>query len=162
MLVLKTHYRRQMEVGPKELSDAQKDVKGFDALLIRARRSNLPEGTAADSPEFRKAMDDDFDTPGAIAVLQGLRRDANTALDESRPADAGGLIATLRSLADALGLELHDVEVEVDDDVAGLVERRNAARAAKDFAESDRIRDELLGRGIVLEDTSNGTVWRRA
>ena len=46
--------------------------------------------------------------------------------------------------------------------MAGLVEQRNAARANKDFAESDRIRDELLARGIVLEDTSNGTVWRRS
>jgi cysteinyl-tRNA synthetase len=161
MLVLKTHYRRQMELGPKELGDAKKDVDSFDALLLRARRSNLPEGIVADSPEFRQAMDDDFDTPGAIAVVQGIRRDANTALDTNRLDDAAGLIATLRSLAGALGIELYDVEVEIEDDVAALVEQRNAARAGKDFAESDRIRDELLARGIVLEDTPSGTVWRR-
>jgi cysteinyl-tRNA synthetase len=161
MLVLKTHYRRQMEVGSKELSDAQKDVQSFDKLLKRARDSALPDAIADDSPEFRKAMDDDFDTPAAVAVVQKLRRDANVALDDGRPDDAARLIATVRSLAGALGLELTDDVAEMDDDVAELVEERNAARARKDFAESDRIRDELLARGIVLEDTPNGTVWRQ-
>jgi cysteinyl-tRNA synthetase len=162
MLVLKTHYRRQMEVGPKELGDAQKDIESFDALLLRARRAGLPDAEAENSPEFRKAMDDDFDTPGAIAALQGLRRDANSALDQGRNDDAARLVATVRSLAEALGIVLHDVEVRIEADVAALVDKRNAARAAKDFAESDRVRDELLERGIVLEDTPNGTVWRRA
>jgi cysteinyl-tRNA synthetase len=95
-------------------------------------------------------------------VLQKLRRDANTALDQGRNDDAASLVATVRSLADALGLELFDDAMELDDDVAALVEQRNAARASKDWAESDRIRDELLARGIVLEDTANGTVWRRS
>ena len=161
MLVLKTHYRRQMEVGAKELGDAQKDVETFDALLRRARAANLPEVPASDSADFRAAMDDDFDTPAAIAVLQALRRDANTALDKGRTADAAALIATVRSLAGALGLVLADAEPEVDSDVAALVAQRDAARAAKDWAGADRIRDELLARGIVLEDTPDGTVWRQ-
>jgi cysteinyl-tRNA synthetase len=162
MLVLKTHYRRQMEVGPKELGDAQKDVESFDTLLRRAAKSDLPEIAADDSREFRAAMDDDFDTPAAVAVIQGLRRDANKALDQGRPEDAARLVATVRSLAGVLGIGLSDATAEVEDDVVALVERRDAARAAKEFAESDRIRDELLERGIMLEDTPNGTVWRRA
>jgi cysteinyl-tRNA synthetase len=161
MLVLKTHYRRQMEVGPKELGDAQKDVQSFDKLLKRARDCALTDAIADDSPEFRKAMDDDFDTPAAVAVVQKLRRDANVALDDGRNDDAARLVATVHALAGALGLELTDDVTEMDDDVAKLVEERNAARARKDFAESDRIRDELLARGIVLEDTPNGTVWRQ-
>jgi cysteinyl-tRNA synthetase len=162
VLVLKTHYRRQMEVGDKELRDAEKDIKSFDTLLSRARDAKLPDVAAPASPEFRSAMDDDFDTPAAVAALQKLRRDANTALDQGRNDDAAGLVATVRSLADALGLELFDDAMELEDDVAALVEQRNAARASKDWAESDRIRDELLARGIVLEDTANGTVWRRS
>jgi cysteinyl-tRNA synthetase len=161
VLVLKTHYRRQMEVGDKELRDAEKDIRSFDTLLSRARESKLPHAAAVESPQFRAAMDDDFDTPAAVAVLQKLRRDANTALDQGRNDDAASLVATVRSLADALGLELFDVAMELEDDVAALVEQRNAARASKDWAESDRIRDELLARGIVLEDTANGTVWRQ-
>jgi cysteinyl-tRNA synthetase len=161
MLVLKTHYRRQMEVGGKELSDAQKDVQGLDTLLRRARENGLPEVEPDDSPEFRKAMDDDFDTPAAVATVQKLRRDANFALDNGRPDDAARHIATVRALAAALGIDLEDADDEMGDDVAALVAQRDAARAAKDFAESDRIRDELLAQGIVLEDTPNGTAWRR-
>jgi cysteinyl-tRNA synthetase len=161
MLVLKTHYRRQMEVGPKELSDAQKDVDGLDALLRRARRANLPDVAPEEPDAFRAAMDDDFDTPAAVAVLQTLRRDANTALDDNRVDDAARLVATVRSLAGALGLELSDTDGEVDRDVAALVERREQARADKDWAGADRIRDELLERGIQLEDTPNGTIWRK-
>ena len=161
MLVLKTHYRRQMEVGAKELGDAEKDVETFDSLLRRAQAAGLPEVAAGDAADFRAAMDDDFDTPAAVAVLQRLRRDANTALDDGRVDDAAALIATVRSLASALGLELTGATLEIESDVADLVAQRDAARAAKDWAGADRIRDELLARGIVLEDTPNGTVWRQ-
>jgi cysteinyl-tRNA synthetase len=89
-------------------------------------------------------------------------RDANTAFDEGRPADAVRLVAAVRAMCDALGIELYDEIAELDDDVAALVERREQARAAKDWAEADRIRDELLERGIVVEDTPSGTVWRRS
>jgi cysteinyl-tRNA synthetase len=161
MLVLKTHYRRQMEVGSKELSDAQKDVAGFDALLRRARRANLPAATAEAPDSFRAAMDDDFDTPAAIAVLQTLRRDANSALDEERLDDAARLVATVVSLTGALGLVLSDADDDLDSDVAELVRQREEARANKDWGGADRIRDELLKRGIQLEDTPNGTIWRK-
>ena len=162
MLVLKTHYRRQMELGPKELEDAQKDVETFDALLRRARANAVPDAEPLESSAFRTAMDDDFDTPAAVAVLQSLRREANTALDEGRIDDAAPLIATVSSLAEALGLVLSGSSMELDDDVTALVAQRDAARAAKDYAGADRIRDELLARGIVLEDTPKGTVWRQA
>jgi cysteinyl-tRNA synthetase len=161
MLVLKTHYRRQMEVGSKELSDAQKDVEGFDALVRRARSVGLPPAEPDPPDAFREAMDDDFDTPAAIAVLQTLRRDANTALDEQRLDDAARLVATVRSLAGALGLVLSDAEDDLDSDVAELIRQRDEARRNKDWEGSDRIRDELLARGIQLEDTPNGTIWRK-
>jgi cysteinyl-tRNA synthetase len=161
MLVLKTHYRRQMEVGSKELGDAQKDVEGFDALLRRARKANLP-AAEADVPEaFRAAMDDDFDTPAAVAVLQTIRRDANSALDEQHLDDAARLVATVRSLAVALGLLLSDADDDLESDVAELIRRREEARTAKDWGGADRLRDELLERGIQLEDTPNGTIWRK-
>jgi len=161
MLVLKTHYRRQMEVGTKELSDAQKDVEGFDALLRRARRADLP-GAEAEVPDaFRTAMDDDFDTPAAVAVLQTLRRDANSALDEQRLDDAARLVATVVALAGALGLVISDAADDLEHDVADLIRLREEARTNKDWAGADRIRDELTNRGIQLEDTPNGTIWRK-
>jgi cysteinyl-tRNA synthetase len=161
MLVLKTHYRRQMEVGAKELGDAQKDVEGFDALLRRARAANLPDAEPDVPDAFRAAMDDDFDTPAAIAVLQTLRRDANSALDVNRVDDAARLVATVRSLAEALGLALSDADEDLAGDVTELIRQREDARRNKDWAEGDRIRDELLARGIQLEDTPNGTIWRK-
>jgi cysteinyl-tRNA synthetase len=161
MLVLKTHYRRQMEVGAKELGDAQKDVEGFDALLRRARAAQLPDADPAVPDAFRVAMDDDFDTPAAIAVLQMVRRDANSALDDQRVDDAARLVATVRSLAAALGLALSDVDDDLASDVAELIRQREDARTNKDWAGADRIRDELLARGIQLEDTPNGTIWRK-
>jgi cysteinyl-tRNA synthetase len=161
MLVLKTHYRRQMEIGAKELSDAQKDVESFDTLMRRARAADTPDVPARETTAFRAAMDDDFDTPAAVAVLQTLRREANTAFDNGRLGDAADLTATVRSLAGALGIELSDATPDVEDDVAELVAQRERARAAKDWAEADRIRDELSTRGIALEDTADGTVWRQ-
>ena len=136
MLVLKTHYRRQMEIGTKELGDAQKDVESFDALLRRARAAGIPEVASGESAEFRVAMDDDFDTPAAIAVLQTLRREANTALDAGRADDAAQAIATVRSLASALGLALSDRSPEAEADVDALVARARG-----------RARREGLGRG---------------
>jgi cysteinyl-tRNA synthetase len=161
MLVLKTHYRKQMEVGAKELGDAQKDVEGFDTLLRRARSAGVQDAQPDDPAPFRAAMDDDFDTPGAVAVLQTLRRDANTALDEQRLDDAARLVATVRSLAGALGLVLSESEPEIADDISQLVKQRDDARANRDWAGADRIRDELLDLGIQLEDTPNGTIWRK-
>jgi len=161
MLVLKTQYRRQIEVGAKELEDAQKDVESFDALLRRARAAGLPDVPPDDAAAFRDAMDDDFDTPAGIAVLQMLRRDANTALDENRLDDAARAVATVRSVGSALGFAFTADAPQLDGDIAALVADREAARAAKDWAAADRIRDELVARGILLEDTPSGTVWRR-
>ena len=107
-------------------------------------------------------MDDDFDTPAAIAVLFELVRDANAAMDESRTDDAATLIATVWEVALALGIAPNDSVPELDDEIADLVTARDRARERKDFAEADRIRDELHARGIALENTPQGTVWRRA
>jgi cysteinyl-tRNA synthetase len=161
LLVLQTHYRRQMELGEKELADAEKAVDKVDTLMRRARRADLPPAEPRDTIAFRQAMDDDFDTPAALAHIFELVRDANVALDEDRRADAGELVATVRELWSALGLTWVDDDEELDDEIRALVVARDEARARKDWAEGDRIRDELKARGILLEDAPGGTVWRR-
>jgi cysteinyl-tRNA synthetase len=162
LLCLQTHYRRQMEIADKELSDAQKAVERIDALLRRARNLQVPDAPVGDVTRFRDAMDDDFDTPNAVAFIFSTVISANTAIDQDRLDDAAPLIATVRELCGVLGLEVGHDDVQLDDDIAMLVAERDAARAAKDFARSDQIRDDLLAQGIVLEDTPQGTVWRRA
>jgi cysteinyl-tRNA synthetase len=153
-----------MEVHDKELDDAQKAGERLDNLVRRARGSGVIAGEVPpeDLADFIAAVDDDFDTPAAIAVVFEAARDANTAFDEGRPAEAVRLVSAVRAMCDALGIELYDEVAELDDDVAALVARREEARATKEWAEADRIRDELLERGIVLEDTPSGTVWRRS
>jgi cysteinyl-tRNA synthetase len=163
LLVIQTHYRRYMEFAEKEIGDAAKAVERLDALARRARTEGLPSSAVRESDiePFRAAMDEDFDTPAALAHVFDLARRANIALDQGRGDEAAPLVAAVRELCDVLGLELHDDAVELDDEIRSLVAARDDARSRKDFAESDRLRDELRGRGVILEDTPNGTVWRR-
>ena len=161
LLVLQTHYRKQMEIGDKELSDAEKAVGRLDALARRARAGELPAVPIGDTTPFRDAMDDDFDTPAALAYIFELVRDANVALDEELVETAAMHFATVQELAGALGLELRADVPQADTEIEQLVEAREAARRAKDWAEADRIRGVLTERGIVVEDTPRGPEWRR-
>jgi cysteinyl-tRNA synthetase len=161
LLILQTHYRRQMEFGEKELADAEKAVERVDALVRKARRSDLPAASATDTSEFRAAMDDDFDTPAAVAVVFDLVRRANSALDAGETEAASALVAAVWELTEALGIEPHDDVADLDDEISQLVIARDEARAAREFARADELRDTLRARGIVLEDTPEGTVWRR-
>jgi cysteinyl-tRNA synthetase len=162
MVVLQTHYRRQMELGDKELADAAKAVARLDALVRRARVEKVDVvDVTTELDDFRAVMDDDFDTPAAIALIFEWVRDANTALDGGDATLAGALIGKVRAATDVLGVVLDDSEPAADDEIAQLVQQRNDARAAKDWAEADRMRDEISARGFVIEDTANGTTWRR-
>jgi cysteinyl-tRNA synthetase len=163
LLALQTHYRKQLEMGDKELSDAAKAVDRLDALFRRARVAGVVEGEVGDVSEFRAAMDDDFDTPAALAYVFGLVRRANTALDAGDLSEVATLLATVRELCGSFGLAIDDGSLSLSDDadVDALVVARDEARVRRDFAEADRIRDELDARGITLEDGAGGTTWHR-
>lgn len=121
---------------------------------------------------FNAALDDDFNTPEALAVMQGASRDLNTAKAGGRRRETGMLAQTLRAMGAVLGVlqqpagdylkkgvgiaSLSDAQIDA------LVAARRAARAAKDFTESDRLRGLLMAAGIVLEDRADRTSWRRA
>jgi cysteinyl-tRNA synthetase len=163
LAVLQTHYRKQMEVGNKELSDAEKAVARLDALARRVRAEDLAvdDANLGDLTPFREAMDDDFDTPAAVAELFSLVVDTNAALDENLRETAATAYATVREIAGALGIELRADAPEADAEIDALVAARETARAQKDWAEADRIRDELAARAVVVEDTPRGPEWRR-
>jgi cysteinyl-tRNA synthetase len=123
-------------------------------------RASLAEAGA----RFVEAMDDDFNTADGLGVLFDLARSCNIYLKEGHPYNKGLLEETLqyyRAVNDIF--EILDISTpeNLDEDISAMIARRDEARAAKDWAESDRLRDELLGRGIIIEDTPHGTRWKK-
>jgi cysteinyl-tRNA synthetase len=164
MAVLQTHYRSPVEIGDGELEQAREAVARLDALARRARVAGIPAEAPLDedaTADFRSAMDDDFGTPEAMAVVFRLARDTNSAIDEGDVERAASGLVTVRELTGALGLDLEDGGDGGNAEIDALVQRRNEARSGRDFAEADRIRAELADRGITLEDTPTGTTWHR-
>jgi cysteinyl-tRNA synthetase len=171
--ILSSHYR-----GPINYSLEQLEQADSALLRIYTALRDLPVVAAAESAHsarFREVMDDDFNTPEAIAVLQNITREVNSAKAAGQEAKAAALGAELRSLGGVLGLAQVDPQVWArlgvakpgatltDAAIDELIAARIAARKTKNWAESDRIRDELVKAGIVLEDKPGGTTsWRRA
>lgn len=169
LAVLQVHYRSQMELTAKELGDAAKAMQRIDDLLRRVARLGRERteiGSADPAPEvmaaFRAAMDDDFGTPAAVAALFDGVRQANASIDAGDLAAAGALDGAVTEILSVLGFP--SASDAPDSDAAEIdarVAARNDARAARDFATADQIRDDLAARGIVIEDSASGTTWHR-
>ena len=183
--LLSSHYRGPINYSEAQLTQADETLLGLYRALADGGSAGAPGAGAQSLPvgemrpvaemrgRFDAAMDDDFNTPEALAVMQGAARDLNTAKAAGKSADAAALAGALRAMGGVLGLlqqppgeylkrgvgeaQLSDSQVDT------LIEARRAARAMKNFAESDRIRDVLASAGIALEDKPGGaTGWRRA
>ena len=113
--------------------------------------------------KFDEAMDDDFNTADAISAIFELIKFANTNGDGKKSKEfLQALLDEVKMLCDICGLEVDKKEELLDGDIDALIEERTAARKAKNFARADEIRDELLNKGIILEDTREGVKWKRA
>jgi len=163
LAMLQTHYARAVDLGSTELDGATAAIARLDALARRAAQANVDASDAVDADvvaEFRAAMDDDFNTPRAVAAVFDAANRANRAIDDGDTDTAAALLATVRELAGVLGIDVGGV-TGADDEIDALVRERDDARAARDFARADAIRDDLASRGIQLEDSPTGTVWHR-
>ncbi|MGH2520386.1 MAG: DALR domain-containing protein, partial [Chloroflexota bacterium] len=131
----------------------------------------LREQGAATRAQFGEALDDDLNTPRAMAALEALAKQLNTANDAAgrEPALASPELlpalreadGTFRELASLLGLTLTSAAEDGDAAIQALLDERTRARSSRDFATADRLRDELLQRGITIEDRPGGTIWYR-
>jgi cysteinyl-tRNA synthetase len=169
--LLSSHYRGPINYSTVQLAQADETLLGLYRALKDAGEAGPVD--AQWLARFRGAMDDDFNTPEALAVMQGVARELNQAKASGNSAKSAGAAATLRAMGAVLGVLQQDPDTYLkrsvggqmmaDADVEALLAARQAARAAKDFAESDRIRQQLTDAGILLEDKAGGiTQWRRA
>lgn len=177
LFMLSAHYRSPlnfsaelMEASRNSLERIQNAVGNLNHLLTNASAEELTEEEkelvsqlSSYEEKFDAAMDDDLNTADALAAIFELVRFANThAGEESSKAFLSALKEKIVSLSDVLGLIAEKKEEMLDADIEALIEERQAARKARNFARADEIRNELLSKGIVLEDTREGVKWKRA
>ena len=175
--LLSSHYRGPINYSEAQLTQADETLLGLYRALEGVDEAHAPRhaqpAEIAARALFDAAMDDDFNTPDALAAMQGVARDLNSAKAGGRRGEAAVFAATLRGMGQVLGLLQQQPAVYLkrgvgraaltDPEIENLLSARRMARAAKNFAESDRIRDLLTAAGIVLEDKPGGsTGWRRA
>jgi cysteinyl-tRNA synthetase len=184
-LLASVPYRRQLNFTPESLQGAASSVERLRTFAARIRSGKFPEGTstaiaervAKSREEFDRGLADDLNTAQALAAIFDLVRDVNTAMDrgEFRQGAAASVLEALEAF-DAIFAVLRDDDAEKlravglasdspsleDAEIEALVAERQAARKRRDFGASDRIRDQLAGRGIILEDSRDGGVrWKR-
>jgi len=166
LMILQSHYRQPVNYSEDVLDASRAGIQRLRAALAAAsnddvRDEELDRLTASALAEFETAMDDDFNTPVAVAVIFGLARAINRAA--AAGADVRDGQAMLRTLLDILGLDLGKPGPETTDAapfIDLLVQTRTDLRSNRQFALADTIRDRLTDLGVTLEDTATGTIWK--
>ena len=169
-LIANAHYRSRIRLSTDALRAAAEQVRRLRDFADRVRRSSPAQGEdealltriAEVRAGYRDALDDDLNLPQGVGLVFELLREANTALDDDRVGERGR--SELLALIDDVDAHLDVVRAEepgLADEVERLIAEREAARAARDFGRADRIREELRGRGIALEDSKEGVRWKR-
>ena len=160
MVLLQSHYRSPVGISADGLEAAGRSLSGLDSFVARTASLGEAEADAETVAAFRAAMDDDLDTPKAMALLFDTVRQANSALDGGDESIAAAFTSAVREMCGAVGLRLVE-QVAVPADVLAQAAALDAARSAKDYDAADSIRRELQHAGWQVETTRNGTTVRR-
>ncbi|HIE48643.1 MAG TPA: cysteine--tRNA ligase [Gammaproteobacteria bacterium] len=165
--LISSHYRSPMNYSIDGLVEAQASL---DRLYTALKGCELTFDTEENefSVQYREIMEDDFNVPGALAVFFDMAKSINLYKESNKTDQANKLASSLISLAEPLGILQQDPELYLkagvplsEDKIDALIKERELARTNKDFKRSDQIRDELVNMNIVLEDSVEGTSWRR-
>jgi cysteinyl-tRNA synthetase len=169
-LLLSVHYRKQLNFTADGLKQAQASIQRLEDFILRAREKanheipspEISQEVQLAREQFKKAMDDDLNASAALAVVFEFVRFMNQ--KDSQNALTGGdsrlAIEFITEIDSVLNVIRPQPEL-LDEEISAQIEARQAARRRKDFAEADRIRNWLLSKGIVLEDTREGVRWKR-
>jgi cysteinyl-tRNA synthetase len=160
MLLLQTHYRSPIRVGQDNIDAAVSALGGLDGFIARTSHIDASPADTETVTRFCAAMDNDLDSPAAMALIFDAVRRANSAVDAGDTETASALRAAVLEMTSAVGIELSAGQ-DIDADIAAKGLALDAARAAKDFAKADAIRDELQSLGYVVETSKEGTRIRR-
>jgi cysteinyl-tRNA synthetase len=170
LALISVHYRAGLNHSEESLAASAAGLERLDAAVaaLQAYRQDgpddatLPDALAAARVAFGEALDDDLNVSAGLAAVFDLVRDLNRRVERRAlsTADAGRALETMRDLDRVLGI-LPDGEAALDPETSALLDARAAARDGRDFAASDRLRDELAARGVTVEDTRDGQRWRR-
>ncbi len=166
------HYRSHVEFSFEALDEAAQGFRRIESFLARAAELGVDLDAGVLPPAFSEAMDDDLGTPAAVAVIYDAVREGNKLLPAGASPELAEVASSVRAMLDVLGLDPADpawgstptaaadqLTHAVDVLVAGLLDQRTEARASKDFAAADAIRDRIRAAGIDIEDTPNGPKW---
>lgn len=165
------HYRSEVNYSTENLNAAQKALSGLYTALrgLDIAETKIDLATSPFTQRFTNAMDDDFNTPEAVAVLFDLAHEINRLKKANDLKAATEHGAVLKQLGGVLGILQHNPaqflqgDVDIDPaEIERLIQQRNQARQAKDWAMADKVRDQLQAMGVVLEDGAGGTIWRKS
>jgi cysteinyl-tRNA synthetase len=169
-LLLSVHYRKQLNFTADGLKQAQASIQRLEDFVLRMRELSAGQDVPADLvPEiagarqrFIDALDDDLNTSAALAVTFDFVRATYQKADQNAlsPGQARAAWQLIGEIDEVFGILKREPEL-LDDEITAQIQQRQAARARRDFAEADRIRQQLLSRGIQLEDTREGVRWKR-